>query len=88
MLELSLQTSFTTFCSIGIHYGTSSAINLLVENRNSTSLLEIQGNNSISGSAFKNESKAERQKWVAPGKRGYYLLVIITSKKCVVLKEK
>ena len=48
MLELSLQTSFTTFCSRGTHYGTSSAATLLVEDINSIyiSLLEIQENNS------------------------------------------
>ena len=40
MLELSLQTSFVTFCSRGI----SSAATLLVENTNSSSLLEIQDN--------------------------------------------
>ena len=70
MLELSLQTSFTTFCSRGTHYGTSSAATLLVENINSSSLLEIQDNNSVSSSAYKNlsESKylAERQKQMAP----------------------
>ena len=49
MLELSLQTSFKTFCS-------SSAGSLLVENINITSLLEIQDNNSISGSALNNLS--------------------------------
>ena len=32
MLELSLQTYFTTFCSRDTHYGTSSAVTLLVEN--------------------------------------------------------
>ena len=57
MLELSLQTSFTTFFSRGIRYGTSTAETLLVENINSTSLLEIQDNKSISGSALKNLSK-------------------------------
>ena len=58
MLELSLQTSFTTFCSSGTHYnGTSSAATLLVENINSSSLLEIQDNNSVSGSAYKNLSE-------------------------------
>ena len=57
MLELSLQTSFTNFCSRGIHYGTSSAVTLLVENLNSSFLLEIQDNNSISGSVFKNLSE-------------------------------
>ena len=48
------QTSFTTFCSGGTRYGTSSAATSLVENINSSSLLEIQDNNSVSGSAFKN----------------------------------
>ena len=50
MLELSLQTSFTTFSSRGTV--ASSAAALLVENVNSTSSLEIQDNNSISGSAL------------------------------------
>ena len=54
VLELSLQTSFITFCSRGTHYGTSSAATLLAENINSSSLLEIQDNNSVSGSAYKN----------------------------------
>ena len=49
--ELSLPTSFTT------SYGTSSAATLLVENINSTSFLELQDNNSVSGSAFKNLSE-------------------------------
>ena len=49
MLELSLQTSFTTFCSRVTHYGTSSAATLLAENINSSSFLEIQDDNSISG---------------------------------------
>ena len=69
MLELSLQTSFTTLSSRGTHYGTSSAASLLAENINSTSLLEMQENNSISGSAFEkkvNESKVERQNQVVP----------------------
>ena len=57
MVELSLQTFFTTFCFRGICYGTSSSATLLVENINSISLLEIQYNNSISGSAFKNSSE-------------------------------
>ena len=57
MLELSLQTSFTTFGSRGTCYGTSSAATLLVENVNGSSLLEIQDNNSIGGSAFKNLSE-------------------------------
>ena len=57
MLELSLQTSFTTFCSRGTHYGASTAATLLVENIDSTSLLEIQDNNNISGSAVKNLSE-------------------------------
>ena len=58
MLELSLQTSFTSFCSRGTHYGTSaSAATLLVENINSSSWLEIQDNNSESGSAYKNLSE-------------------------------
>ena len=57
MLELSLQTSFTSFCSRGTHYGTSaSAATLLVENINSSSWLEIQ-DNSESGSAYKNLSE-------------------------------
>ena len=43
MLELSLQTSFITFCSDST---------LLVENINSNSLLEIQESNIISDSAF------------------------------------
>ena len=57
MLQLSLQTNFTTFCFRGTHYGTSSAAILLVENVNSSSLLDIQDNKSISGSAFKNLSE-------------------------------
>ena len=57
MLELSLQTSFTTFCSRGTHYCTSSAATLLVENINNSSLLEIQDNNSVRGSAYKNLSE-------------------------------
>ena len=57
MVEMSLQTPFTTFCSIGTHYGTSSAAILLVENINSTSLLEIQDNDSISGSTCFQEFK-------------------------------
>ena len=51
------QTSFTTFCSRGTHYGTSSAATLLVENIDSYSLLEIQDNNSVSGSSYKNLSE-------------------------------
>ena len=47
MLELSLQTSFTTFCSRGTHYGTSPAATLLVENVDSSSLLEIRDNISV-----------------------------------------
>ena len=65
-LELSLQTSYTTFCSRCIHYGTSSGATLLGENIKSYSLLEIQDNNSVSGSAYKNLSErkylAQRQK--------------------------
>ena len=38
-------------------YSTSSAATLMVENINSTSLLEIKDNNSISGGAFKNLSE-------------------------------
>ena len=57
MLELSLQTSFKTFCSRGTQYGTSSAATLLAENINSSSLLEIQDNNRVSGSAHKNLSE-------------------------------
>ena len=57
MLELSLQASFTTFGSRGTHYGTSSAATLLAENINSSSLLEIQDNNRVSGSAYKNLSE-------------------------------
>ena len=57
LIEQTLQTSFTTFCSTGTLYGTSSAATLLVENINSTSLLEIQENDSISSSAFKNLSE-------------------------------
>ena len=60
------QTSFTTFCSRGTHYGTSLAATLLAENINISSLLGIQDNNSVTGSAHKNLSKwkcsAERQK--------------------------
>ena len=43
--------------SRGAHYGTSSAATLLVENINSSSLLEIQDNDSISARAFKNSSE-------------------------------
>ena len=57
MLELILQTSFTIFCARGTRFGTSLAALLLVENINSTSLLEIQDNNSIGGSTFKNLSE-------------------------------
>ena len=57
VLELSLQTFFITFCSKGTHYRTSSAATLLVENINSSSLLEIQDNNSVSGNAYKNLSE-------------------------------
>ena len=47
-----------SFCPRGAHSGTSSAATLLAENINSTSLLEIEDNNSIlSGSAFRNSSK-------------------------------
>ena len=53
MLELSLQTSFATFCFTDTHYGTSSAATLLVESINSSSWLEIQDNNRVSGSAYK-----------------------------------
>ena len=60
MLELSLDASFTTFCARGTRYGTSSTATLLVENINSSSLLEIKDNNSRSGSAFKN-LKSERK---------------------------
>ena len=54
MLELSLQTSFTIFCSRGTHYSTTSAATLLAENINSSSLLEIEDNNRISVMAFNN----------------------------------
>ena len=57
MLELSLQTSFITFCSRGTHYGISSAATLSVENIDSSSLLEIQDNYSVSGSAYNNLSE-------------------------------
>ena len=57
MLELSLQTSFTTFCSRGTNYDTSSAAALLVENINNFSLLENQDTNSVSGNAYKNLSE-------------------------------
>ena len=56
-MEISASTesiSFTTFCSRGARYNTSSAATLLVENINSSILLNIQDNNSIRGSAFKN----------------------------------
>ena len=66
MLELSLQAYFTAFCFRGAHYGTASAATLLVENINSSSWLEIQDNNRVSGSAYKKLSGskylAERQK--------------------------
>ena len=61
MLELSPQTSFTTFCSRDTHYGTSSAATLLVENINSSFMLEIQDNNGVSGSAYKNLSESSIQ---------------------------
>ena len=54
VFELSLQTSFTTSVPEGTHYGTSSAATLMVENMNSTFLLEIQDNNSISCTDLKN----------------------------------
>ena len=57
MLALSPETSLPFFCSRGTCYGTSLAATLLVENKNSSSLLEIQGNNNISGGAFKNLSE-------------------------------
>ena len=57
VLKLSLQTSFITFCSRGTHYGTSSDATLLVENINSSSLLEIQDNYCVSGSAYNNLSE-------------------------------
>ena len=57
VLELSLQSSFTTFCFKGTHYDTSSAATLSVKNINGSSSLEIQDNDSISGKAFKNSSK-------------------------------
>ena len=41
-------------CTDFTHYGTSSDATLLVENINSSSLLEIQDNNSVSGSGYKN----------------------------------
>ena len=44
-------------CTDFTHYGTSSAATLLVENINSSSLLESQDNNSVSGSAYKNLSE-------------------------------
>ena len=66
MLELRQQTSFIAFCSRGTHYGTSSAATLLVENINSSSLLEIHDNSRVSNSAYKNLSESkyldERQK--------------------------
>ena len=34
------------------------------------------------------ESKVERQKWVAPKIKDYYLSVLITIMKCVVIKRK
>ena len=45
---------FHNFLFHRYRYGTSSAATLLVENINGTSLFEIQDNNSISCSAFKN----------------------------------
>ena len=57
MLELNLQTSFTSFCSRGTNYGTSSAATLIVENINSSSLSEIQDNNRVRGSAYDNLSE-------------------------------
>ena len=57
-----LKTSFTIFCSRGTHYGTSSAATLLVENINSSSLLEIQDNNRVSNSAYKNLRWSETKK--------------------------
>ena len=56
MLELSLHTSSTTFVT-GVQLRYLLGCSLLVENINSTSLLEIQDNNNISGSAFKNLSE-------------------------------
>ena len=58
--------------SVGTRYGTSSAGALLFKNIDSSYLLEIQDNKSVSGNAFKNskvnESKVGRQKKVAPWK--------------------
>ena len=64
MLELSLQTSFTTFCSRVTRYGPPSAGTLLVKNINSTSLLEVQDNNSINGRAFENLKIAKSYDWL------------------------
>ena len=75
----------------GTHHGTSSAATLLVENINSSSLLEIHDNNIVSGSAYKNSSEwkylAKRQKQVVLWIKDYYLLVIIAIMKCVAWNE-
>ena len=58
MLELSLQTSFTTFCSeVPTTVPPQLQRTLLVENINGIFMLEIKDNNSISSSAFKNLSE-------------------------------
>ena len=51
------------FCSRGTHNGTSSAAALLVENINSSSLLEIPDNNSVNGSAYKNLNEWKVFSW-------------------------
>ena len=58
MLELSLQTSFKTFCSNGpATIPPQMQPYCLKININGTSLIEIQDNNSIRGSAFENLSE-------------------------------
>ena len=72
-------------------YGKSLAATLLVENVSSTSLLEIQDNNSINGSAFKNLSERKYSwKTEVGGSLKKRLLVtsIHYSMEYVVLKEK
>ena len=49
--------SLKTDCTDFTHYGISSAATSWVQNINSSSLLEIQDSNSVSGSAYKNLSE-------------------------------
>ena len=64
MFELSLQRSFSEISVPEVPYVTSSVATLLVENINSTSLLEIQDNNSVSGSAFMKLKLKDKSGWL------------------------